>query len=77
LTAKFDGSDRERLVLDALLYSNYARRTVTGIAKDTQLDKAEVKRALNALTGRGIVAESQSTRTGALLYQVRLENIPR
>jgi hypothetical protein len=70
--ADFEGSEQERLVLRSLIDSDYVRRSVTGIAKETGLDKREVRNILRNLVARGVVIESPSKRTGSLLYQAKL-----
>jgi hypothetical protein len=68
----FQGTEQEKLVLRSLVDGDYVRRSVTGIAKETGLDKREVRDVLRNLTARGIVTEAQSKRTGSLLYQAKL-----
>lgn len=73
LEGGFEGTEIEKAVLQALSSSDYARRSLSGIARDTGLAKDDVRKALRFLIQKDRVAEIKSQRTGSLLYQVKLQ----
>ncbi len=69
------GTDQEKLVWKSLTSGNFVRRSITGIAKETKLDKADVRNILQNLVAKDLVVEAPSVRTGGLLYQAKLKNV--
>lgn len=70
---RLDISASERRVLEALDSNEFNRRSVTGISKETQIDKRDVRDALESLLRKGLVNSCRSTRTGAILYELKLQ----
>jgi hypothetical protein len=69
----FQGSGAEKAVMKSLVDTDYVRRSLTGIAKATNLEKSEVRNVLAALAERDLVVSSLSKRTGNLLYQAKMD----
>ena len=51
-------SNLERQVLEAITKSNYAMRSVTGVAKDTGLPRKTVNRTYTELIGKGLLGQT-------------------
>lgn len=52
----------ERAVLKAMTNSSFSLRSITGLAKDSGLQKATVNSALSSLIGKGLVSQAQSSK---------------
>jgi hypothetical protein len=50
-------SDDERSILTAMIRSSFIMRSVSGLAKDTGLEKARVNELLSSLIAKGLVAQ--------------------
>jgi len=65
-------SDDERAVIKAFLDGNFSHRSITGLSRDSNLSKQQVREVLANLMKDDKVAQITSSRTGALLYQLKL-----
>lgn len=59
----------QKIILSALVNSEYAWRAVGGLAQATGLERSSVRAALMDLKSRELVVDKISTRTGNVLYQ--------
>jgi hypothetical protein len=53
-------SETEKKILQAMLESRFAMRSMSGVAKDSGLSVMEVKQALNQMIERGLIAEAKN-----------------
>lgn len=53
-------SETERQILNAMLESKFAMRSMSGVAKDSGLSVMQVKQALNQMIERGMIAEAKN-----------------
>ncbi|HEX4296366.1 MAG TPA: YEATS-associated helix-containing protein [Rhizomicrobium sp.] len=63
-------SQPEKRVLSALANEKYARRSLTGTAKDAGLSRAETSLALEGLIDRDLAIMGRGKRTESLLYEL-------
>jgi hypothetical protein len=62
----------QKMVLNALVNSEYTWRSVGGIAQATNLKRSAVRTALSALKSRSLVTDKISSKTNNPLYQARV-----
>lgn len=60
-TPEVDLTDTEKKVLKAMISSSYSMRSITGIAKDTDLTKPSVSHVISTLMVKGLVVQAQSS----------------
>jgi len=58
LGSQLDLSENEKLVLEAMTQSQYAMRSVTGVSKQTKLQKSEVNTIYTELIGKGMLMQT-------------------
>lgn len=63
-------SDAEKQVVGALASDAYTRRSLSGIMKETGLQRSATEQALEKLINRGLVSRGTSRHTGSPLYQL-------
>jgi hypothetical protein len=71
LKSSFAPSSAEAKLFAAFGRSGFTKRTIGGLAKDTELDRTSVKLALSELVKQAIVEETVSQKTGSSLYSLR------
>jgi hypothetical protein len=71
--SKFDPTEQK--VLQAIVESEFERRTLGGIASDTSLPYQTIRAALGKLIKMDVVREVIGPRTGNTLYEVRLNQL--
>jgi hypothetical protein len=63
-------SDDDKKVISSLNSDRYARRSITGIARDAGLRLTSARKSLARLKEIGAISEGKSERTGSILYQL-------
>lgn len=64
-------SDDQRVVLQAFYLPRPAIRSISGVARDAALSRAEAKRSLESLVDQGLLEHHESVAQGVTLYRLR------